>query len=203
VVVECSYCEARVDAKVVASYTEPPERESGIRLKASLLMCPRCENALLATQTDYVEDSSSEWDEPIRVWPNPDREFSWRIPDIVRGSLEEANKCFKAGAYSACAVMCGRALEGICRHFKTKSNYLGGGLKELLDQGIIDGRLFSWSEALHKSRNRGAHASSEKVSKADARDLVEFANAICEYVFVLTEKFNEFVRRQKRDGPRK
>jgi hypothetical protein len=112
--------------------------------------------------------------------------------------MEEANKCFKAGAYSACAVMCGRALEGICRHYKTKSEYLAGGLKELLDQGVIDGRLFKWSEALRTLRNVGAHATGGNVSKDDARDLVLFANAICEYVFVLSAQFDEFIERESK-----
>jgi tRNA-dihydrouridine synthase len=140
---------------------------------------------------------------PVRVWPSPDSHFSWRIPVIARGSLEEAAKCFKVGAYSACAVMCGRALEGICRHYKTRSTNLAGSLKELLDQGIIDGRLFEWSEALKSLRNIGAHATGVAVSEQDARDLLDFANAICEYIFVLAAKFEEFMERRRTNGEKK
>jgi hypothetical protein len=114
----------------------------------------------------------------------------------VRVSLDEAERSFRASAYLASAVMCGRALEGICRHFNTKSAYLGGGLKELLDREIIDKRLFEWSQALQRSRNAAAHASEERISKEDASDLFDFVVAIADYVFVLNERFQEFMKRQ-------
>ena len=196
-IVECSYCKARVDAKVVAQHVDPPEEESGLRYTISLLSCPTCHNSLVVCQAEnqYKEHDGSEWDDPTRVWPSPDKYFSWHIPTIVRSSLEEANKCFKAGAYSACAVMCGRALEGICKHYKTKSAYLADGLKELHQQGVIDGRLIIWSDALRLSRNIGAHATASSASHDEARDVLLFANAICEYVFVLSAQFEEFMKR--------
>jgi hypothetical protein len=92
--------------------------------------------------------------------------------------------------------MCGRSLEGVCRHYQTKSRYLGGGLKELRERELIDGRLFQWAEELQKSRNLSAHATGEKVSKQDARDLLDFTNAICDYLFVLTAKFEAFMKRR-------
>lgn len=198
-VVECPYCEARVDGSIVAQHIDPPDELLDAHFRATLLACPNCRNSLLAGESEvgYSEHTGPVWDSPTRVWPSPDKDFSWHIPKIVRASLEEANKCFKARAYAACAVMCGRSLEGICRHYKTKSNYLGGGLKELLARELIDKRLFSWSEALQKSRNLGAHATDDVVSKVDARDLLDFANVIAEYVFVLTKKFEDFMKRQK------
>ena len=92
--------------------------------------------------------------------------------------------------------MCGRALEGICRHFETKSPYLSGGLKELLDREIIDKRLYQWSQELQRQRNLAAHASEEKVSQDDATALLEFVTSICDYVFVLSAKFEEFMKRK-------
>jgi hypothetical protein len=56
-------------------------------------------------------------------------------------------------------------------------------------------RLFEWGNALRKHRNLGAHATTERVSRDDARDLLDFSIAICEYVFVLNEKFQRFVER--------
>jgi hypothetical protein len=88
-------------------------------------------------------------------------------------------------------------LEGICRHFKTKNQYLGGGIKELHEMGIIDKRIFQWSEELHKHRNIAAHATDEQITKDDAIDLQDFAIAISEYIFVLAEKFNNFIERKK------
>ena len=47
-------------------------------------------------------------------------------------SLIEAKICFKAKAFSACAVMCGRSIEGVCKHHDPKTKTLAGGLKKLL-----------------------------------------------------------------------
>ena len=48
--------------------------------------------------------------------------------------------------------------------------------------------------------NVAAHASVAKFNLMDAKKLYEFARAICEYVFVLTEEFERFEKRQgKRD----
>jgi hypothetical protein len=92
--------------------------------------------------------------------------------------------------------MCGRALEGMCLEFKLSKKVLAGGLKELLDKGIIDKKIFSWGDELRKHRNIGAHATDQKNTKDDARDVLDFAIAICDYVFVLTFKFEEFMKRQ-------
>ncbi|MCS6320219.1 MAG: DUF4145 domain-containing protein [Nitrospira sp.] len=192
-IIECSYCEARVDAKIIAQNIDryDPEFDPG-KFRVVLLECPTCQNSLVAGQVE----EGGEWDAPTRLWPSPEKYLSYDIPEIVRTSLEEAKLCFKARAYAACAVMCGRSLEGISRHHSTKSQYLAGGLKELQERGIIDGRLFEWAEELKKSRNIGAHATGEKVSKQDARDLLDFTNAICEYIFVLTEQFQKFMERR-------
>ncbi len=198
-IIECSYCEARVDGRVIAQHKDSynPEEDPGEFL-VSLLECPTCKNTLVAGQISQDFEDRQSWGLADRMWPAPERLFSWHIPPIVKTSLEEANACFKARAYSACAVMCGRSLEGICRHYKTKSQYLGGGLKELRDRSLIDGRLFQWAEELQKSRNIGAHATEEKVSLQDAHDLLDFTNAICEYVFALSARFDEFMQRRKK-----
>jgi hypothetical protein len=75
---------------------------------------------------------------------------------------------------------------------------LVGGLKELLDRKIIDERLHRWSEELRLHRNVAAHAGGEKISHQDADDLYTFALAICEYVFVLSAKFESFLERKRK-----
>jgi hypothetical protein len=84
----------------------------------------------------------------------------------------------------------------MCKHFKTANRDLFKGLKELHDRQIIDSRIYSWGDELRKHRNIAAHASDVKFTKTDATDLYDFAVAICEYVFVLTKKFEAFQSRQ-------
>jgi Domain of unknown function (DUF4145) len=219
--VECPYCDARVDAKEIATYQFPskeqvdecrddwPDEEDldvDVDMgdivwpyRATLLVCIACNQVLLA----YQESGSSchvgqRWSEPKRVYP-PEQalDLPVQIPEGIRKSLEEAKRCLKAKAYPATAVMCGRAVEGLCRHFNAGA-YLGSGLSELKTRGIIDGVILQWGEELQRHRNIGAHAGEASINKDDAVDLFEFAFAICQYVFVFGEKFRKF---KERTGP--
>lgn len=194
-IIECSYCEPKVDGIEKGEvYDNDPDYP--FPCKRVLVQCPVCKSALLGiTEKIQVGYDDWEWDNLHRLWPPQDASVDREIPEIASVSLVEARLCFKAKAYSACAVMCGRTIEGLCMHHKTKNKTLAGGLKELKEAEVIDTRLFEWGEALRKHRNIGAHASSEKISKEDAKDLLDFSSAIREYVFVLNTKFNRFVER--------
>jgi len=164
--------------------------------RVSMLKCPGCKFPLLAKETYLGENEfGPAWDRSVRLWPNPNRERHPSIPPIVQVSLDEAHACHHAGAHTACAVMCGRALEGVCVHFAA-GNYLQKGLQALRDKGLIDDRLFKWGNELRVQRNLAAHATPHKVSKEDATDLLEFVSAICEYIFVLAARFDAFMQRK-------
>jgi hypothetical protein len=227
-IVECPYCDARVDAKEIATY-QCPTREhydesrkqfdenpdswsDGLDgdvdvndwvwpYRATLLVCVACDRVLLAYQEDEGSlETGQRWSEPRRVYP-PEQalDFPVQIPEGIRRSLEEAKRCLRAEAYPATAVMCGRAVEGLCRHFNP-GVYLGTGLSELRTRGIIDGMLWQWGEELQRHRNIGAHAGEATISKDDAVDLFDFALAICQYVFVFGEKFRKFKERTNLGG---
>jgi hypothetical protein len=53
-----------------------------------------------------------------------------------------------------------------------------------------------WGEQLRKHRNTAAHATGEKISREDSTDLLEFVAAICDYIFVLTARFDAFMARK-------
>ena len=198
-ITECPYCDSKVDCEERGHIELDLEQTGGSPVKVVLLECKVCKNALLGT-SEIVQTGLDEWewDTASRLWPAPETEVDWEIPEIARNSLIEAKICFKAKAYSACAVMCGRAIEGVCKHHDAKTKTLAAGLKKLRDDGVIDSRLYDWGEALRENRNLGAHATTEKVSKDDAKDLLDFSSAICEYVFVLNAKWEQFQRRRKK-----
>ena len=95
--------------------------------------------------------------------------------------------------------MCGKAIEFIVSD-KTDKKNLFQGLKELKSKEIIDARLYDWSEALRKERNIGAHAIDTEIKHQDASDILDFAVAICEYVYVLTDKYNAYLERKRKRG---
>jgi len=175
VIVECYRCEAAVDGKVIAKHQSHGDDDPDA-FDACLMACPSCGTTLIGGKYVFEEGPLT------RLWPKPQKYLSQDIPEIVRQSLAEAQTCFKAGAFSACTVMAGRALEGIIRHFGSEKSYLGPGIKELHAKGVIDARLAAWAGALQKARNLSAHASGDKVSRQDAQDLLDFLSTICEVV---------------------
>ena len=204
VIVECHYCNARVQGTIKGDHQY--EDAGGFPTRVVLVGCPTCLSPLLVQQ-DLVQVGREEhdWIGSARVWPEPTPILAWTIPPTVRSSLDEAGKCFRGTAYNACATMCGTTLEAICRHFieaDTSSTskakrmpMLSEGLKLLLSTGVIDQRLFKWSQTLQAQRNIGVHPSGENIPREDAKDLLDFAYAITEYVFVLSDKYESFVKR--------
>jgi len=197
-IVECPHCDAKVDCEEKGAVNFDIEY-AGVPSKAVLLECKVCQAPLFGF-SELIQTSQDDWEWGAvdRQWPAPDLEVGCGLPEIARISLVEAKQCFKAKAFSACAVMCGRTIEGVCKHHDPKTKTLAAGLKKLRDDGTIDERIYGWGEALRSHRNLGAHATTEKVSKEDAKDLLDFSIAICEYVFVLNEKFQRFQARQKK-----
>jgi len=194
--IECPECDSKVDGKVLANKDfnpgdEPPHRYS-------FLECPVCHSVMVGlSELIQISFDDHDWCDPTRVWPKPHREFDPVIPNIVRKSLENARKCFLAKVYDACAVMCGKAMEAICIE-KTSEKTLHLGLKKLLEKQIIDSRLYGWGEALRNERNLGAHATEEETTKEDARDVLDFATAMCEYIYVLSDKYKSFKDRKNK-----
>ena len=194
--IKCPDCESKVVAAVLAKrkYGLTDDHDPFIMYFLECLVCHRT----MVGHSDLIQIGIDNWEytKPQRLWPSPNRSLDWSIPISVRQSMEEAQKCLGAKAYSACAVMCGRSLEAVCKEHGTKGE-LAQGLKELKNSGIIDGRLFEWGEALRDRRNIGAHAGGQNISRQDASDVLDFTIAICEYVYVLTQKYEEFKKREK------
>jgi hypothetical protein len=94
--------------------------------------------------------------------------------------------------------MCGKAIEAICWHKTGAKTTLADGLKSLRDAKIIDELLFSWGDLLRRERNIGAHANENSTSKRDAEDVLEFTHAICEYIYLLSDKYRQFLARENK-----
>ena len=65
------------------------------------------------------------------------------------------------------------------------------------DINLIENRLYEWAEALRITGNEAAHDINKKISKQDAKDIIDFTDAILEYVFTFRKKLDEFLARRK------
>jgi Domain of unknown function (DUF4145) len=216
-IVDCPKCRAKVAAEEsgraqFSEWDEDVGEPSGELVQVG--QCPRCRIILVArsVQLDFkgYEDSpEDQWSAAERVYPKPAKTFfSRRISRTLTISLLEADRCLQANANMAACTMFGRALEALCRdHLEDRSNpdqqrrpvMLGAGLRQLRDKNIIDARLFDWSQHLQAFRNLAAHPDDTfEPTRHDAEDLQAFVYAIVEYVYDLTDRYNQFKDRQNR-----
>ena len=189
--------------------------------------CPRCGTLLAGEshQTVFIEMGAEfdEWSDVVRLYPKPIKTFSsYRIPSVVTDSLVEGDRSLQAGAHTAACVMFGRALEAVCRDLLQPSRpskgrirrrqkevsdeprspmkkiMLSQGIRELKDKNLIDERLFDWSQQLKAFRDIAAHPDDMSISRQDAEDLQTFVYAIVEYIYDLTDRYEDFKRRIER-----
>ncbi len=201
-IVECQNCQASVDAEEAGGY-EYPCSEGRPPGRYLLLKCQRCAKPILVTENNVGNMVEGDvWDTPVRIYPADDLYVSSSVPRPIRNAYEEAALSFRARAYTAAAIMCRKTLEGICHSQSIKENSLAASLRQMKDQKLIDDRLFEWSDALRLAGNEAAHDVTVTVSQEDARNMLEFASAIVEYVFAFREKFEQFKERQQRRSER-
>lgn len=229
-VIDCPWCKAKVAATEDGQATRTgwdEHNEEPFGHKVVVGTCISCMSILVgeATQLDFEEYDSEEdrWSDVVRVYPKPPKVFSsYRIPKVVKDSLNEADRSLQAGANIAACVMLGRALEALCRDVlnttpgpasitdgavtpakSKKKIMLGEGIKKLKEEKIIDDRLYDWSQQLQAFRNLAAHPEDISISRHDAEDLQTFVNAIVEYVYDLADRYAEFKRRVEVRASRK
>ena len=156
-----------------------------------------CRQSQLWLWTEPAEFDDS--DERQRLWPQVPT-LAQDIPTPIAREVIEARACFDAKLYTAAAVMVRRSLEGMCIEQGTKKGALFQALQELRDDGKIEGRLFDWAQALRVLGNQGAHFSEDSVSREDAADALSLAEALLNYVYVFTVKYEEFQNRRRSPG---
>ncbi|MGJ5805994.1 DUF4145 domain-containing protein [Streptomyces europaeiscabiei] len=194
----CPACEKPVLAEV-AGGVMAVEEPSGNTLRVRLIECPDCGQAIVISQTEDADG----WSTANQVFPYVRDPLSSSVPVSLRREYEEAVTCYKAKAYTATAVMVRRTLEGVCSDQGVagdRRQTLVRSLELLKERNLIDPRLFEWAQALRVLGNEGAHFTGRPVAKDDARDALDLAQALLEYLYVLSVKFSEFIsRRQVRE----
>jgi hypothetical protein len=158
-----------------------------------MVECDRCGQPSVEVREDY--GGGFDYDEPGVVYPAP-RRLNWNIPTLLRQEWEEARKCFDAKAYTATVVMVRRALEATCKENGVTARTLHKGLVELRDRGLVDATIATWADALRVLGNQGAHDTSQRVSREDAEDALDFAEALLDHVYVFRKRFDNFMQRR-------
>ncbi len=186
----CKRCAARVNAELKKHYNRGDPSE-GPTERVSFLSCPSCQEPFVIVQEDYGEDFS----DPEVLYPQVAR-LNPNLPKPILAAYAEADSCFRSRAYTAATIMCRKTLEGLCAEHSVAKAPLVAQLRELRDRGVIESKLFEWADALRISGNEAVHDVAVTISYEDARDILEFTNALLEYVFTFRDKFEAFKKRR-------
>ncbi len=84
----------------------------------------------------------------------------------------------------------------VCAAHGVEERNLSASLKKMKEQTLIDDRLFEWSDALRVLGNEAAHGVKISISQPDAKDTIEFTNAILDYLFSYRDRFEQFKKRR-------
>ncbi|MGW3368315.1 DUF4145 domain-containing protein [Streptosporangium canum] len=194
-VLNCPLCGEMTSFSIEAKVTSERHSWDGQNMRFMLLLCEYCQDILIAKQ----EGDDDVWLAPeflsaeTKKMPRPP--LHPHIPEGLRRIHEEGMTCLWAGAYTAALVMVRRILEGVCiLHGFTKKTLVQN-LAEMKDVGLIDWRLFEWAQALRVIGNIAAHYTDEEVAREDASDALALSEALLEYLYVFSLRFEAFKKR--------
>ncbi|MFI0874600.1 hypothetical protein C6W96_08680 [Streptomyces sp. CS149] len=199
ILIQCPHCDAPNLGTQRGTWELAPEGNDLFEPTLyTLVSCDKCRSPQLLEQTgNVVAGGFFGWNDAVRQWPrDASGPLSPSIPRPIAREMREARSCFRAKLYTATAVMVRRTLEGMCVDQGTQKKQLFAALGELRDANKIEGRLFDWAQALRVLGNQGAHFSKEPVSQEDAGDALELAEALLDYIYVFTAKYEKFQERR-------
>jgi hypothetical protein len=205
----CPSCNMLIAAKVIA------EGNGGFRSNAInpldevdaeyhgehyyVCLCGRCNQPFLIRQSLFGVPAEFETvtDEEI-LYPNEKKLPLGGVPKTIKTAYDQAARSFAASLFEPCVLMCRKCLEATSKKLGAKGRNLNSKLKNLYDGGQIDSRLLNWAHEIRLIGNEAAHDVDTKVTKRDARDILDFTEAILIYIFSLTTRFDAFRARRDR-----
>jgi hypothetical protein len=167
----------------------------------SIALCPKCDAPFfIKEELSGVPGEFEQIEDMTVLYPAVERASFESTPEPVKRAYEQALRCYSSSSFDACALMCRRSLEALCRSQGVQSGNLDSKLKKLAEQRVIDARLAEWAHGVWILGNEAAHDTDAELSKEDAKDALDFTEALLTYVFVLNERFAAFSARRKQKG---
>jgi hypothetical protein len=108
------------------------------------------------------------------------------IPEPARTFLQQSYETLHAP--DAAAVMAGSAVDGMLKAYGLEVGSLYSRIDEALTSNLLTKGMADWAHAVRLGSNRPRHADKDKphVSPDEAKQSVEFAEALGNFLFVLT-----------------
>ena len=206
----CTDCNVQVAACVVATHGKCTP-QSGFEMIAiddlasapydvvecAIAVCGRCESVFLVESTCVEIEGTSTLPRERILYPSSRRISMDGVPATVVRAYSNAARSFSVGLYEPCVIMSRKCIEAVCEELGTTKGNLKERLSILGENGKIDQNILAWANQLRLIGNDAAHDLKIVIEQIDARDALDFVEAILMYVFTLNRKFEEFLERRK------
>ena len=167
----------------------------------AIALCGRCNSPFLIRESLYgVPGEFEAVTDGVVLYPVAAGQKLDGLPDSVSRSLDQAHRSFSTASYDACALMCRRSLEAVCKTIPAKGSNLAQQITDLQRNGHIDAKLLKWAHGVRLVGNEAAHDVETPVTQEDARDILDLTEAVLLYVFTLDRKFQAFEGRRNQRG---
>jgi len=208
--VYCPDCNVKVEAIEICRGSSAAERDLSvlvvdevdrpIRVSSySVLLCRRCQNPFLRREDFYEVPGEFETrTADVVLYPNQAGRLGEGIPAAVLRTYEQALRCYASSLFDASALMSRKCLESVCATLSAEGRTLHAKLDAMQRAAQIDGRLAEWAHGVRVIGNDAAHGTDQEVTQEDARDAIDFMEAVLTYVFVLNTRFEAFQKRREK-----
>jgi hypothetical protein len=198
----CPRCNAIVETGVIFSYsynvhyTDELQNEG---TKVILSKCLNCDSPILTEEQFQTIEDHTWTNNKVQLYPLTDNQALKNAPEIVIAPYKEASKCYRAQAYDACVIMCRKGIEAICMDKGETKGNLASRLKNLKDKRILEDTLYNWTNELRLIGNDGAHSHDQVVTQLDAKDSMDFFDALITYLYHLVDQYNKLKSRRTKN----
>ncbi len=200
----CPNCNSIVEAEIVFEYRYGLEYKDELNVEGTtvqLAKCLNCKKPFLFTE-DFVEIEDNYFEQgKIQLYPEKEPDFVANAPVSIIKPYREAIKCYRANAYEACVIMCRKGIDALCQDKGETRGNLNSKLKKLKEKGVLEDTFYNWSNRLREIGNIGAHSHKIEIEKQDAKDTLEFFEALILYLYHLVNKYDEFIKRKNEEKP--
>jgi len=161
-------------------------------------LCGRCNQPFLIRQSLYgIPAEFESVTEEVVLYPTDKNLALGSIPNAIQSAYDQATRSYSASLFEPCVLMCRKCLAATCENLGAKGRDLNSKLQSLFEGGHIDSRLLNWAHEIRLAGNEAAHDLDTNLTKRDARDVLDFTEAILIYIFSLTSRFEAFRTRRE------
>jgi hypothetical protein len=185
---KCPHCSVASPNLVAVFWTgQPtPRSDAGVARYWGSYRCTSCGSLVSATATSY--DSQGRY--PVSEYFPSSRTAAEDIPPIARTFLQQAFDTLHAP--DASAVMAGSAVDAMLKERGYKDGSLYSRIDKALKDNLLTKGMAEWAHSVRLGSNRPRHADEDRphVSPDEAKQSVEFADALGQFLYVLTAKID-------------